>query len=87
VIWTFAILAAAAGQEPPALPSPLSLPEALRIFRERGFDLLLADQQVQSAQGDLQTAGAIPNPQLSGSLGESTAVAQLELAVGKELRQ
>ncbi len=66
MIWTFAILAAAAGQEPPALPSPLSLPEALRIFRERGFDLLLFVQDLSIYW---------------------TAVAQLELAVGKELRQ
>ncbi len=66
MIWTFAILAAAAGQEPPALPSPLSLPEALRIFRERGFDLLLFVLDLSIYW---------------------TAVAQLELAVGKELRQ
>jgi cobalt-zinc-cadmium efflux system outer membrane protein len=71
MIWMFAILAAAAGQELPALPSPLSLPEALRIFRERGFDLLLAQQQVAAAQGDLEIAGAIPNPLLSGGVGKS----------------
>lgn len=65
------LLAAAAAQPPSALPSPLTLPEALRIFRERGFDLLLAQAQVESAQGDLQAAAALPNPQLSGSLGRS----------------
>lgn len=68
MIWTLAILAAAA---PPALPSPLTLPAALQIFRERSFDLLLAREQVESAQGDLQIAGAVANPQLSGSLGKS----------------
>ena len=66
-----AILAAALAQDRPPLPSPLALPEALRIFRERGFDLLLAGQQVESAQGDLEVAGAIANPQLSGGLGKS----------------
>ena len=71
MIWTALILATAVAQERPALPSPLTLPEALRIFRERGFDLLLAQQQVESAQGDLQVAAAIANPQLSGGLGKS----------------
>ncbi len=71
VIWTVAILALAAGQEPPALPSPLTLFEAMRIFRERGFDLLISQQQVESAQSDLETAGAIANPQISGALGKS----------------
>src|SRR5260221_81405 len=71
VIWTVAILALAAGQEPPALPSPLTLSEAMRIFRERGFDLLISQQQVESAQSDLETAGAIANPQISGALGKS----------------
>jgi len=45
--------------------------EALRIFRERGFDLLIAEAQVASAQGDATAAGAVPNPQISGSLGRS----------------
>lgn len=71
MIWTVAILAASVAQDRPALPSPLTLPLALQIFRERGFDLLLAGQQVQSAEGDLQIAGAIANPQLSGGLGKS----------------
>src|SRR5438105_1632621 len=53
------------------LPSPLTLPEALRIFRERGFDLLLAEASVESARGELETASAVANPQLSGSLGRS----------------
>ncbi len=71
MIWTVAILAASVAQDRPALPSPLTLPLALQIFRERGFDLLLAGQQVQSAEGDLQVAAAIANPQLSGGLGKS----------------
>jgi cobalt-zinc-cadmium efflux system outer membrane protein len=45
--------------------------EALRVFRERGFDLLIAEAQVAAAQGDLATAGALANPQLSAALGRS----------------
>jgi len=54
-----------------ALPPVLTLRDALRIFRERGFDLLLAQQQVTSAEGDLQAAAAVPNPSVSGSAGKS----------------
>jgi outer membrane protein, heavy metal efflux system len=53
------------------LPSVLGMDEALRIFRERGFDLLLADAQVAAAQGEVSVAGAVANPQLSGSVGKS----------------
>src|SRR5438093_8342579 len=56
--------------EPP-LPAVLTLPEALRIFRERSFDLLLADAQLTAARGDQAAAGAVPNPALSGSVGRS----------------
>ena len=54
-----------------ALPSVLTMDEALRLFRERGFDLLIADAQVAAARGDLATAGALANPQLSGSVGRT----------------
>ena len=53
------------------LAAALTLQEALRIFRERGFDLLLAQEQVEAAQGDLRIAGGIPNPSLTGSYGRS----------------
>ena len=53
------------------LTAPLSLRDALRIFRERGFDLLLAQEQVRAAEGDAQIAAAVPNPSLSGSVGKS----------------
>src|SRR5216683_3344995 len=56
--------------EPP-LPAVLTLPEALRIFHERSFDLLLADAQVAASRGDQAAAGAVPNPALNGSLGRS----------------
>jgi cobalt-zinc-cadmium efflux system outer membrane protein len=51
------------------LPNPLRLDDALRIFRERGFDLLIADAAVASARGDLAIAGAYQNPAVSGGAG------------------
>ena len=64
-----AVLLAAAPE--PSLPAVLTLPDALRLFRERSFDLLLADAQLAAARGDRAVAGAIPNPAVSGSLGRS----------------
>jgi outer membrane protein, heavy metal efflux system len=55
----------------PAIPAHLSLGDALRIFHERGFDLLLADAAVASAEGDLTIARAFPNPQVAGATGAS----------------
>ena len=34
------------------LPAVLTLPDALRLFRERSFDLLLADAQLAAARGE-----------------------------------
>jgi Outer membrane protein len=45
--------------------------DALRLFRERGFDLMVADATVDSVRGDAQIAGAIPNPAISGGVGRS----------------
>jgi cobalt-zinc-cadmium efflux system outer membrane protein len=56
---------------PPTIPSRLALGEALRIFRERGLDLLIAEAAVAGAEADVRTAGAVPNPALSGSVGRS----------------
>jgi outer membrane protein, heavy metal efflux system len=53
------------------MPSVLTMDEALRLFRERGFDLLIAEAQAAAAEGDVTSAGAVPNPQLSGSVGHS----------------
>jgi outer membrane protein, heavy metal efflux system len=53
------------------VPPVLTMDDALRIFRERGFDLLIADAQVAMAQGDAASAAAVTNPQLSGSAGRS----------------
>jgi cobalt-zinc-cadmium efflux system outer membrane protein len=49
---------------PPTLPPVVNLDEALRLFHAHGLDLILAEATVESAEGDLQTAGAIPNPVL-----------------------
>lgn len=49
----------------PPLPAVLTLRAALDIFRERGFDLLVAEATVRSAEGDLIIAGAVPNPSLA----------------------
>jgi len=71
VIHILAIVAAAAVPEQQVLPSPLTLPEALRIFRERGFDLLISEMAVESARGELEIAGAFANPLLFASVGRS----------------
>jgi cobalt-zinc-cadmium efflux system outer membrane protein len=46
------------------LPAQLSLEDALRIFRQRGLDLIIAEAAVASAEGDLRAAGGINNPSL-----------------------
>jgi len=55
----------------PSLPPVLTSKSALEIFRKRGFDLLVAEASVRSAEGDLVIAGAIPNPGLSTSAGKN----------------
>ena len=57
--------------QPPSIPARLSLEEALRIFRSRGLDLLLAEAAVAQAQGDLRVAGALPPPQLGLTAGKA----------------
>jgi cobalt-zinc-cadmium efflux system outer membrane protein len=51
------------------LPQVLSLDDALKIFRARGLDLLIAEAAVKSAEGDVGAAGAVPNPVVSGGYG------------------
>src|SRR5512140_699794 len=51
------------------LPRLLTLEEALRIFRARGLDLLIAEAAVASAEGDVRIAEVVPNPTLSVSYG------------------
>ncbi len=53
---------------PPAdLPAKLTLDDALATFHAHGFQILLAEANVMSAEGDEKIAGAVPN--LVGSLG------------------
>ena len=71
VVFSILLLSSAAHAAPPssALPERLGLEDALRIFRARGLDLLIAEAAVHAAEGDLKAAGAVPNPswQLYGS--------------------
>jgi outer membrane protein, heavy metal efflux system len=75
--WLVAVLlvaraaVAAPVPEPSALPAVLSLDDALSLFRRQGLDVLVAEAAVESAEGDVQTAGAVPNPSLSGTFGKS----------------
>ncbi|MDP9033442.1 MAG: TolC family protein [Myxococcota bacterium] len=50
---------------PVALPDKLSLDECIQILRAHGLDVLLAEAQVTSAEGDVGVAGAVPNPAVS----------------------
>ena len=50
---------------PLVLPDTVTLDGALKIFRQRGLDLLIADAAVNNAEGDLKIAGAVPNPNWS----------------------
>jgi cobalt-zinc-cadmium efflux system outer membrane protein len=63
--------ARAEGQVPPTteLPAVLSMADAIRIFRARGLDVLLAEAAVRSAEGDVGVAGAVPNPVGSAGYG------------------
>jgi cobalt-zinc-cadmium efflux system outer membrane protein len=59
---------AAHGRADDVVPAPveigatLSLESALATFRTRGFQLLIADAAVMSAEGDERAAGFVPNP-------------------------
>jgi outer membrane protein, heavy metal efflux system len=55
------------------LPPRLSLADALKIFREHGLDLILAEAAVESARGDTLLARAAPNPAFSAGVGRSFA--------------
>lgn len=53
------------------LPAVLNLQNALDLFRQRGFDLLIADATLDSAAADVQIAGAVSNLQAAGQFGKS----------------
>ena len=59
----------AATAEDVALPATLTLDEAMRTFKTRGLDLLLADAQVTRAEGDVLAARAVANPNVSVGAG------------------
>jgi cobalt-zinc-cadmium efflux system outer membrane protein len=73
VVWVVLSVAREARAEvvPPAtdLPKMLALDEALRIFRTRGLDLLIAEANTRSAEGDVTLSAAVPNPGVSLSSG------------------
>src|SRR5260370_30987962 len=62
---------AAAGEAGAGIPRLLTLEKALEIFRARGFDALVAEASVQSAQGDVSIASGLPNPTLFVSAGKN----------------
>lgn len=53
------------------LPPTLSLQEALSFFRIHGFDLLLAEAEVEQATAEQTSASAVPNPILSASMSKT----------------
>jgi cobalt-zinc-cadmium efflux system outer membrane protein len=55
------------------VPAHLRSADALRLFREHGVDLILAEAATESARGDALLASAAPNPSFSGGVGRSFA--------------
>jgi outer membrane protein, heavy metal efflux system len=55
-----------------ARAAPLTLDDAIRIFRISGFDLLIANANLDSARTDEQIAAALPNPSFSLSRGSTS---------------
>jgi cobalt-zinc-cadmium efflux system outer membrane protein len=55
------------------LPTHLRAADALRLFREHGLDLILAEAATESARGDALLASAAPNPSFSAGVGRSFA--------------
>jgi cobalt-zinc-cadmium efflux system outer membrane protein len=56
---------------PPELGPVLTLDEAMRVFKRRGLDLLIADAVVKNAEGAVKIAGAVPNPVVTASVGNA----------------
>ena len=50
------------------VPNSLLLDDALRIFRARGFDLLLVEAQVKAGEADEIAASAVPNPGINAGI-------------------
>ena len=49
---------AAADDTSPSLPATMTLKDAIEVFRTHGLDLLIAEANIQSAEGDVTAAGA-----------------------------
>jgi len=60
---------AVVAQRPVVVPPFLTMPDALRMFREHGFDLLLADAAAAHAEGDVDAASHVQNLGVSASAG------------------
>jgi cobalt-zinc-cadmium efflux system outer membrane protein len=56
---------------PAELPAKLSLDDALATFHAHGFQILLAEANIMSAEGDEKIAGAVPNPIANGGYGHA----------------
>ncbi len=56
---------------PTRLPRTLSLDSAVELARTQGLDLLIADAATENAEGQVLAGGAVPNPQLSLSVGNA----------------
>jgi cobalt-zinc-cadmium efflux system outer membrane protein len=54
-----------------SVPAHLQLEDAVRLFRQHGLDLILAEAAVESARGDALLASAAPNLAFSGGVGRS----------------
>ena len=53
------------------VPAKLSMDDALTTFRAHGFQILIAEAAVMSAEGDEKIAGMVINPALNLSVGRS----------------
>jgi cobalt-zinc-cadmium efflux system outer membrane protein len=58
-------------QSPTTLSSFVTLPDAIRLFREHGFDRLLADAATLRSEGDVSAMAHVANPGVSFGAGRS----------------
>jgi cobalt-zinc-cadmium efflux system outer membrane protein len=54
-----------------SVPEHLHLQDAMRLFRQHGLDLILAEAAVEGTRGDALLASAAPNLAFSGGVGRS----------------
>ena len=47
------------------IPSTLTIDQSIQILQQKSLDLLIAEAAVKSAEGDVGSASAVPNPALS----------------------